>query len=368
MRQKFQESYSGSFRGNYPAIEPANNIDTQALLGDDDDPLYVTLPIAQIGRTSANGLFYDEALVSQLVRETPGKWGIFGHIGWQDEGSLFPKPEVYWVGAILEGDLAWAKGYVPPGEARDTVKRLKASGAGIATSIYGIGEAEFIAEAQYRLKQFELQQLDFAPSDRAALRLGIPPNLTKEMQQMEASVNKNEVLAALTASDISSLPQVVIEAIVQQHAPKSIAEGKVGLEADVKRLEAEIDGKTRRINELESIVAKFEGEKFEADLRALIAQKVDWQVTTEAARTKLNILRETVYQAVLAKLAGATNLNRAEAIFAEMWESQFRLIAETMRDAMAGPAAIVSSQPKTDWRDAVIERARARTGGKQWRT
>lgn len=363
MRQKVQESYSGSFRGNYPTIEPAGNIDTQALLDDDDDPLYVTLPVAQIGRTSANGLFYDEALVLQLVRETPGKWGIFGHIGWRDEGSLFPKPEVYWVGAILEGDLAWAKGYVPPGEARDTVKRLKASGAGIATSIYGVGEAEFIAEGQYRLKQFELQQLDFAPSDRAALQIGIPPNLTKEMQT-EASVNKSDVLAALTVSDIPNLPKTVIEAIVQQHAPKP-AEGKVGeLEAAVTRLEAEIAGKTRRVNELESIVAKYEGEKFETDLRALIAQKVDWQVTTESARTKLNILRETVYQAVLAKLAGATNLNRAEAIFAEMWEGQFRLIAETMRDAMAGPAAIVAPQPQTDWRDAVIERARARTGGK----
>ncbi|MDL1924334.1 hypothetical protein FBQ95_17155 [Chloroflexi bacterium CFX3] len=365
MQQKVQESYSGSFRGNYPTIEPAANIDTQALLVDDDTPLYVTLPVAQIGRTSANGLFYDEALVLQLVRETPGKWGIFGHIGWQDEGSLFPKPEVYWVGAILEGDLAWAKGYVPPGEARDTVKRLKASGAGIATSIYGVGEAEFIAEGQYRLTKFELQQLDFAPSDRAALRIGIAPNLTKEMDRESTMNNKKDVLAALTASDIPNLPATVVEAILQQHTPKPIAEGRVGeLEADVQRLEAEVAGKTRRVNELESIVAKYENEKFEADLRALIAQKVDWQVTTEAARTKLNILRETVYQAVLAKLAGATNLNRAEAIFAEMWESQFRLIAETMRDAMAGPAAIVAPQPQTDWRDAIIERARARTGGK----
>ena len=46
----------GEFRGNYPTIAPDPRVDLTALTAGDDAPLYVTLPVGEVGRVSSNGL------------------------------------------------------------------------------------------------------------------------------------------------------------------------------------------------------------------------------------------------------------------------------------------------------------------------
>lgn len=353
MRETIREFLASEFRGNFPAVETAQSIDTKALEGEDPSPVYVTLAVAEIDKTSANGLLYDEALVSQLAREVPGKWGIFGHIGWMESDLAFPKAEVYWVGTALQGERLWAKGYVPPGEARETVRRLKATGAGIGTSIYGVGEREFVTEGQFKLIDFKLHQLDFAPTDRAALRMNSPIALTREMvNNSEEEVGKAEIIAALTAGDVDTLPKVVIEAVVAKHAPQPPDSHQIA------EMRVQIAAKDRLIEELQTKVNFVTRKQFEIDLRALVEQQVKWETPTESAREKLAVLRETVYQSVIARIAGSIDLDKAKRVMLEIWEEQFRIIAETMRDALAGPAALIAAKQKPeDWRDKLAKNA-----------
>lgn len=348
---------SRELRGSFPTIETADNIDVKELEGDDPSPLYVTLAVAEINKTSANGLLYDAPLVTQLTQQIPGKWGIFGHINWMNESTAFPKAEVYWVGTALQGDVLWAKGYVPPGDARETVRRLKASGAGIGTSIYGPGEREYVAEGQYKLIDFELNQLDFAPTDRAALRMNSPVRLTAEMaiNSEGKELTKEQVLAALTATDIDLLPRGVIEAVLAKNAPTATQVND--LEAQMRVLEAQAQTKDNTIAELNRRLGEFTRKQFEADLRGLVAELIKWNTPTDDAANKLAVLRETFYTAVLAALMGSTEISRARTVAAELWETQYRVIAETMRDALAGPSAIVGAKPQANWRDEAVKNA-----------
>jgi hypothetical protein len=190
MTEEIVREYNvGRFRGNFPDVEIADGVNADGIRQRDPDPLYVTLPIAELGAISKNGLLYDEFLVSligeQINTKRPG--GIFGHLKEEERNSSFPLPAGLWVGARRVGDTLWGKAYVPPGAAKNHVQDLKDVGGEIATSIYGRGRYEKVRDGVKRLISFNLESLDFAPPGRAALGLAAVPHITAEMQDWSSA-------------------------------------------------------------------------------------------------------------------------------------------------------------------------------------
>lgn len=205
----FFEYHVSAFRGKPPEIDVADGVDLQGIHKRDPDAMFVTLPIAEVGAISANGLLYDEALVHSIVEQVNSKrpGGTFGHLKDDERGTSFPLPAGLWVGAKLIDGTAWAKSYIPPGAARDYVHNLKSVGGEIATSIYGRGERadapKGSADGVHRRVNFKLESLDFAPPSRAALGMGAIPHVTTEMEQeQEPNMTKEELLQELLKTKV----------------------------------------------------------------------------------------------------------------------------------------------------------------------
>lgn len=130
------------FVGGHPNVPFFHDVDIKELTKGDPDPVFVTLPIGKANATSGNKRHYDEkfllALEEQVKQLKP--IGIMGHIKEEDLGSVFPTEAVHWIGALRVKEYLWAKGYIPPGDARNRFQRYKATGKKIATSIFAKAE------------------------------------------------------------------------------------------------------------------------------------------------------------------------------------------------------------------------------------
>lgn len=221
-------------RGSYPNVPISADIDYAALIaGETGDPVFITLPIAKVNAKSGNGRYYDEAFVTELMRQTLSQRpvGLMGHMTEAERATAFKPEAVHWVGAIRDGDLIWGKGLVV-GEAKARIGRYKASGKSIATSIdaYATGVWDESLHA-YRMDaaSLRLNQIDLAPADRAGIPdLARVPVLTTEMQsevvevEQEASMpekTKLEIITELTADDARILPEPVRAAVLQSATP-----------------------------------------------------------------------------------------------------------------------------------------------------
>lgn len=226
-------------RGNYPDVQPFADIDLAELTRGDSDPVFLTIPIGKANALSGNGRFYDEAFLAELERQvaTVRPIGLMGHLTEEELGSAFPDEAIHWVGAQRVGELLWGKGYVPPGPARDRVRRYKATNKSLATSIFakarGIwnkarGAFDMVAET------LQLQQIDIGPADRVGIRdLASVPILTAEMQgavttgepEEHDEMDKLQVINEMTAEDARLLPEAVRQAILAgQQEPPEVAQ------------------------------------------------------------------------------------------------------------------------------------------------
>jgi hypothetical protein len=172
-----------------PNVPNAPGVNITALKQADPDPMFVTLPIAQVGMISENGILYDQSLIKQISDQIIDKRpeGIMGHIAEEDRATKYPVPDLYWIGAMQVGDKLFGKAYVSPGPARDHMRRTQATGGRIATSIYGRGiyeTANASGKALRRIAKLNLEQVDLAPPDRASLKIngGKQYALTAEME------------------------------------------------------------------------------------------------------------------------------------------------------------------------------------------
>jgi len=329
----------GEFRGNYPDVPIADGVSLEELKETDANPFFVTLPVVpEVGAISKNGLLYDEALVksieTQINTKRPG--GIFGHLKEAERSTAFPLPSGMWVGAKREGNTLWAKAYIPPGEARSYIRQLKAVGGQIATSIYGKhGGIEKVKDGVHRLKTFALESLDFAPPERAALGYGATPITTAELEQ-EPAMDKTQFLAELTASEV---PQTVREQIA----------------APLKTTIAELETKNAA---LELAVAEFKQKAFEAELDNKVAELTNWKVKGEEAEKRLGKFRETLRRQLLATIGNEREAGKVAELITSAWED-LKPLAETVRDALAGPAAIVNGKGKQadNWREELASKA-----------
>lgn len=351
--ETIREFVVGEFRGTYPDVPVAAGVNLDEIKALDADPMYVTLPVVpKIGAVSKNGLLYDEALVGQIEAQINGKrpGGRFGHLKEEERDSAFPIPDAIWIGAKREGDTLWARSYVPPGAARDHIRRIKAVGGSIATSIYGKGNYEATGQKGVRrLTDFDLETLDFAPPERAALGYGATPIVTAEFEQETSDMNREQLIAELTVGDI----------------PAAIREQIGGdLNRTIAELRTQVSDRDTLITSLQATVAEFRRQQFEGAVDAKVAELTNWQVTEAGAKTKLDAFRRTLRSRIVAELAG--DAGKLATVVETIW-ADLQPLAETVRDALAGPPAIVNGKVQTgkrqlDTSPEAVAKARAQTG------
>lgn len=331
------------FRGDYPEVPYAPGVNIEELIQGDPDPVFVTLPIGQAGVTSGNQRHYDEAFVRELERQTITNRpvGIMGHLRPQDLASAFPSEAVHWVGAKRVGELLWGKGYVPPGEPRDRLRRYKAAGTRIATSIF----AEAQGAWDETLKAFrmvgntlKLGQIDIAPADRAGIAsLAAVPLLTSEMTdtpdtepgEEQPPMDKYQVIREMTAEDAKLLPDPVVQAI-QAKVPQPETPAEVGMVAELRQALG-VDDKT----DLKTVVTELRQAQ-DHRARERVTARIQELVTATEGGIALEALRPLVMELVQAKAPQTET--EAETAYKQVVESEHvkRLLAAQVRE-MAGP-------------------------------
>lgn len=331
-----REYVTGAFRGDFPDVPVAAGVDLDAIRQRDDDAMFVTLPIAEIGAVSNNGLLYDDSLVATIAEQinTNRPGGIFGHIAEGERNTRFELPAGLWVGALRVGNTLWAKAYIPPGAARDYVRNLKAVGGQIATSIYGKGTFEKVREGVNRLKNFALESLDFAPPARAALGYGAIPHVTSEMsQEQEAEmpdiIKTVEELAKAKVKPISGWNPGQQEQVDEASTVAELTAKANAQQTVIAELQQQLEG--MRVERINSLIA------------SQVAELTDWQVATDDGKAKLAKLRELLTSQIVTRMGSDLKAERVAEMATAAWDD-IKPIAEMVRDALAGPAAVVNGR------------------------
>ncbi len=355
-----QEVTTGRFRGNFPSVPTAEGVDMEALRGLDDDPFFVTLPIVpKVGTVSGNGILYDNELLDTIGEQinTKRPSANFGHLTKEQRDTGFQNPVAFWVGAKRVDDTLWGKAYVLPGEDRVYMERLKALNGQISTSIHGSGKHTRAGKGNTRLTSFSLDYLDFAHPSRAALGGGSTPAITSETMDGEdnsasagnsegtTTMDKKELIAELTVADV---PATLRDAIVQE------AGEQAGQEALVAELRQEISDRDAQLVVAATAVSEYRERDFAAKLDTTVSELIDWEVTGEDATLKLDALRRTLRSRIVGELVDkredADIKEAAETAWAEL-----KPIAELVRDALAGPSAIVGSAQSNGQRQKLVD-------------
>jgi len=337
-----QDYIVGEFRGDYPNVNTDPRVDLATLTTGDEQPFFLTLPVGEVGRVSENGLRYDEELVKAIQEQVVGRGGIMGHIKLEERATSFPVEDVDWVGVHRQGDTLWGKAYIPPGEVREYVRRLKARGGKLATSIYGpYAQREALQDGTHRIRGLRLESLDLAPADRAALKLGGTFAVTAQMEQpnnedteADMPLTKEQVIAELTIDDI---PATLREAIVAGVQADRDAQNRIA------ELQQQLADSKEVIGTLQADLAAKRMAEFDTALDAKVAELVDWKVEGDEANGKVEAFRRTVRTRIVSEL-GEERTEEKLAEAAEKAWADMKPLAEMIRDALAGPAARVSGK------------------------
>jgi len=338
-RQQFREvSAYTTFTGTFPTVPTYEGIDNEALTLGDNDPLYITLEIAQLGRVSQNGLIYDEATVTAIEEQLREADAWRGHLSVLNQDD-YPTSEVYWVGHIRVGDSLWAKGYIPPGVTREDVRRKKAKGQKIGTSIYAYGDRETVDELAgiWRIANLELISVDLVHAKRAALRTSQTFALTAESIQSQKlpkediMPTREEIIASLTLNDI---PQALRESIAREALQNA--------QNELAQVREQLTTTQAALADANTLVQQYQQAAFESALsQAVESCTASWKVTTESGKARVAQLRTIIHNAALAKLAGATDAAKVAEAVKQAWD-EHKLIAESVQLALSGPAAVVA--------------------------
>ena len=280
----------GEFSGSYPTVNLWPDVDIEALTDGDEDPQFVTLPIGLDDVVSGNGRFYSAEFVRKAIAgqaKSKRVTGIKGHLPDAERATRFDNPDIYWVGTAKVGDMTWGKGYVPAGETRKMIARLRAIKGKIATSIYGTGKAEWDTQRgvwAMDADAFNLESIDLAPADRAGVTaLAVVPHITSEMndgstseEPIMAEKTKVEVIREMTTDDIFAIPDDVRAAIVAE-----VKERKVVAEL---REVVGVDGDADVVQEVRNVFAELK--TLRADVLAgKVAAEIDANVLAGAVVT-----------------------------------------------------------------------------------
>lgn len=389
-RIRIAESRFHKLKGDFPDVPTYPHVDTALLYQGDTDPFHIVLPIAEIGRISKNGLEYDTALVSAIAEQLQsGVGGIRGHIPDDSLSTAYPLDAVLWIGHSQQGDTLYAKGYIPPGENREDIRRKKAVGGTVGTSIFGNAIKETSQtkkRSSWRAKEFKLEQVDLAPSQRAALENQRGFLITRETvqegedmpdvreitsaaevpqairEQIIAESEAGKKLARVTemetqvaelqsqVSELAQYKQIVMEirttlkkdtdtaaAVAEQHAVASKLAEMLGVE---------YSNITITVQEMHETVKEFTRQKFEGAVDSKVAEltsKLD-AAKTDAGKAKVASFRKLLRGAVVAQLGGEKSAEKIAEIGDMVWGDGFELISQSIVAELVGPAAIVGGR------------------------
>lgn len=351
-----RETRNHALRGEYPTIVNYDDVDMEMLTKGDDDPFFVVLPIAEAARTSRNNLYYDEELLESIATQLRGKGGVRGHIPIEEIGTSFPVDDVHWVGHAREGSKLWAKGYIPPGQTRDDIRRRKARNGGLSTSIYGNAVAKKEVDGTRRVLEFELQQVDLAPPQRAALPVTGGFTIVHEMAQGEEPMSEQDIRTQVREMSpemlFETLSETVKESIALDYVKRS---GKKLVDADV----ATGDAERVRITELETsnskllrenkaqaeVIAEYQKVAFNSALDVAVNESLNWNTPDETSKTRLGALRKQLRGLVVVEMGSSSDIAQARVKIAEIMErDDFRPLVEMTRDVLSGGTAIVGGK------------------------
>lgn len=146
--------------------------------------------------------------------------------------------------------------------------------------------------------------------------------------------DKAQVIAELTLADIPATLRdaIVAEASKQDETQATIAE-----------LTSTVTAKDEVISELNKQVDAFRLERLTAAIDTRVAELTDWQVTDDAGKEKLKKMRDLLKSQILTRLGSDPKAERVAEMADAAWED-LKPIAEMMRDALSGPAAIVNGK------------------------
>jgi 2'-5' RNA ligase len=342
----------GEFKGSYPVVHNFPDVDIAALTKGDEEPVYVTLPVARDNATSDKRNYYSVTFVAELERQMRDKRPVAnqGHVAEERRHLDFPTPVGYWIGAAKVGDLLWGKAYLPPGEARDMAQRMKAARTALATSIYGTGSSTWDAQRgvwDMDAEGFSLESIDFAPAERSGIAaLAAVPEITSEMaggpsrskhndeseetmgETNEKQIDRTVVIREMSAEDAAILPLVVRDAVLAASSERRmVAEMRQALN---------LDEKADVVQAVKGLIAEM------AALRStVIAQEIDAQV---AEKVKIETAR-----GIVAELVAARHPQKVEAVAGVVDEviggTAVKEMLEREVQRQMGPAVKRGSQP-----------------------
>lgn len=383
LRESIREYKFHVIGGDYPEVPTYSHVDTGLLYEGDKDPFHVVLPIARVGETSANGLVYDQELVSAIEQQLPGQSGIRGHQSDDDLQYKFPTASVYWIGHTRVGETLWAKGYIPPGENREDIRRRKAAGGALGTSIFGdaVRETANTKRRTWRAKNFQLTSLDLGAGSQVSLKLGGKFAIVGEFEEgREMPVNDNEIR-------VEDVPQSVRETIIRQAQLEQNAGRVSELNTRVSELETQVAEMRQfasivaeirtyagadtdiaaqfremyttinrlretlgpevnielRVNEMHTQVQEFALKEFERGVDGQIAELTPWagRAITDDQKKKVAAFQKNMKRGILAELGAERGAERVAETAKKLWDEEFQLMAEPLVRELAGPNAVI---------------------------
>lgn len=170
------------FKGPYPDVPVPPEV-VAALTEGDEQPMFVTVPVARVDQTSRNGRTYDREAVRAIVAAINERrvTGEAGHLQEDDRATHWGPAPIRWVGATLDADgTAWGKFYVLPTfpQVRDHIRVAMKTKAAIGTSIYGRAHVE----DDGRVRDLHIESIDLAHPERVGNpQAAAVPQITAEM-------------------------------------------------------------------------------------------------------------------------------------------------------------------------------------------
>lgn len=331
-RKEIRQFYKSSFGGTFPDV-PVENVDVEELTRGDNDPMFITLPISQSNAVADDGLKYTDPfnnlISTKIIIDHIS--GMMGHLKTEDRSSRFDVPAVMWLGSVKDDQgQYWAKGYVLPNpEIRQFIKASKATKRGIATSIYGMVDPEalkFNSDGTYEIDPtgFDLESLDLAPIERAALKINRPLKVTSHMKDenvKDEQMDLKETLAQMTISDIDLLPEAVRNAIIE----------KSSQEVQISQLKQD---NVTLVQTVAQLTKQLEDQGFETALDAEIASQVTIDDTD---------LRELVKTKVLGQLSDRDVKKITEVVAEYVGSDQYKKFATAIVSQLSGGKAIAGN-------------------------
>jgi len=368
-----------AFRGQFPDVPLAPGVDEAELTAGDVKALYVVRPLAVLNAVSDNGLRYDENLLQEIEQQVILKKPAArqGHVSEESASWEFPVDVGLWVGAIRVGDTLFGKAYIYNGTPfHQMILKRKAAGSTISNSIWGKGHFEKNADGTQRLSGLDLESIDFAPAERAALgALGGKFETTSEMKDKDKVKEMDEDMAAEIAKTAPSAlhgmmtPEQrkhVTECSVREMEPASVYEmlpmdHKKGCaemynkEFGAKESTAEMGKATNvaELNTLKTAVAELQAqnavyaqEKFDNSLDSAATKRfASWNVTRAEGKAAISSAKDNFKMYIVAQMAsmdGGQKLENIEAA-AELAWPKYEPQAALLKTALSGGNVIVGN-------------------------